>query len=164
MYPCRKLPFAPAQPCYHGKFEDALPAVMRVAYLDCFSGISGDMFLGALIDAGVPPSQLEETVAELNAAGHLDARLEIKKVDRSGISATKVDVIVSGKMDEPRVEHHHYKEHRHGHTHEHAHEQVLGDVLGHNHGVHEHHEHSAVEVAEAHEHSSVGAHSHRGLR
>ena len=117
------------------------------------------MFLGALIDAGVSPSLLEETVAELNAAGHLDARLEIKKVDRSGISATKVDVIVGGKMDEPRVEHHHYKEHRHGHTHEHAHEQVLG----HTHEVHDHHDHSAVQVAELHEHSSAGAHSHRGL-
>ena len=133
--------------------------MMRVAYLDCFSGISGDMFLGALIDAGISPALLEETVAELNAAGHLDARLEFKKVNRSGISATKVDVIVGGKSDEPRVEHHHYQEHRHGHTHEHAHEQVLG----HSHGAHEQHQHSAVATADVHEHSS-GAHSHRGLR
>ena len=36
---------------------------MRIAYLDCFSGISGDMFLGALVDAGVSPKLLEDTVA-----------------------------------------------------------------------------------------------------
>ncbi len=62
---------------------------MRIAYLDCFSGISGDMFLGALLDAGLPASVLEETVAAL-AVG---ARLEISRVTRSGISATKVDVL-----------------------------------------------------------------------
>lgn len=38
---------------------------MRIAYLDCFSGISGDMFLGALLDAGLPPTVLEETYASL---------------------------------------------------------------------------------------------------
>ena len=61
---------------------------MRIAYLECFSGISGDMFLGALVDAGVPPRVLEETVAALGVG----ARLEISRVVRSGISATKVDV------------------------------------------------------------------------
>ena len=61
---------------------------MRIAYLDCFSGISGDMFLGALVDAGVSARLLEETVAALD----IGARLEISRVDRSGITATKVDV------------------------------------------------------------------------
>jgi hypothetical protein len=73
---------------------------MRIAYLDCFSGISGDMFLGALLDAGVPLEAFERTVAELNVG----AKLECSRVDRAGISATKLDVIVAGEKDMPREE------------------------------------------------------------
>jgi pyridinium-3,5-bisthiocarboxylic acid mononucleotide nickel chelatase len=71
---------------------------MRIAYLECFSGISGDMFLGALLDAGVSPMLLEETVRALD----IGARLEISRVERSGISATKVDVYAHGEKDLPR--------------------------------------------------------------
>jgi uncharacterized protein (TIGR00299 family) protein len=73
---------------------------MRIAYLDCFSGISGDMFLGALVDAGVPAELLEKTVEVLG----LGARLEISRVSRSGISALKVDVYSHGEKDLPREE------------------------------------------------------------
>ena len=73
---------------------------MRIAYLECFSGMSGDMFMGALVDAGVPARVFEETVAALGVA----AKLEISRVVRSGISATKVDVYVDGKKDLPREE------------------------------------------------------------
>ena len=71
---------------------------MRIAYLECFSGMSGDMFLGALVDAGVPLRLLEETVSALG----VEAKLEISRVIRSGISATKVDVWVDGERDMPR--------------------------------------------------------------
>ena len=87
---------------------------MRIAYLDCFSGISGDMFLGALLDAGVPLRVLEETVAALK----LGARMEVSRVNRSGITATKVDVLVGGEKDRPRE----LAEHDHGHGHHHSHE------------------------------------------
>jgi len=73
---------------------------MRIAYLDCFSGISGDMFLGALVDAGLPFELFEKTVAELNVG----AKLERSRVTRAGISATKLDVIVDGEKDMPREE------------------------------------------------------------
>jgi hypothetical protein len=97
---------------------------MRTAYLDCFSGMSGDMFLGALADAGVSPELLEKTVAALN----IGARLEISRVVRAGISATKVDVYAHGEKDLPREEYwlqasgvgHHGHHHSHGHEHSHG--------------------------------------------
>jgi uncharacterized protein (TIGR00299 family) protein len=67
---------------------------MRIAYLDCFAGISGDMFLAALIDAGVDPQVLHDATAAL----HLGATLRIQKVDRSGIASTKVDVILGTEL------------------------------------------------------------------
>ena len=73
---------------------------MRIAYLDCFSGVSGDMFLGALVDAGVPFELFQRTVEGLNVG----ATLERSRVDRSGISATKIDVLVNGQKDMPREE------------------------------------------------------------
>jgi uncharacterized protein (TIGR00299 family) protein len=99
---------------------------MRIGYLECFSGISGDMFLGALVDAGVPGALLEETVAALN----LGARLEISRVDRSGISAAKVDVYARGEKDKPREQAHHDHHHDHEDGHHHQHEPV--ELLEHN--------------------------------
>ena len=99
---------------------------MRIAYLDCFSGMSGDMFLGALIDAGVSPRVLEETVAALD----IGARLEISKVNRSGITATKVDVFVHGEKELPREEfwaNEAARSHAHTHDHEHHHVEHRGE-------------------------------------
>ncbi|HEV8523678.1 MAG TPA: nickel pincer cofactor biosynthesis protein LarC, partial [Terriglobales bacterium] len=103
---------------------------MRIAYLDCFSGISGDMFLGALVDAGVSPGLLEKTVTALR----LGARLEISRVSRNGIAATKVDVWVGDEKDRPRTDLSH----------------------GHQHGQHHHHEHE--------HHDAGAAGPHRGLK
>ncbi len=89
---------------------------MRIAYLDCFSGISGDMFLGALVDAGVPAKLFEETVEALN----IGARLEISRVNRSGITATKVDVFAHGEKELPREVF--FEQQAHAHKHEHGHE------------------------------------------
>jgi len=88
---------------------------MRIAYLDCFSGMSGDMFLGALVDAGVPAKVFEETVAALA----IGARLEISRVTRCGISATKVDVYVNEEKELPR-EVFWEKQREHAHSHQHS--------------------------------------------
>jgi uncharacterized protein (TIGR00299 family) protein len=69
---------------------------MKIIYLDCFSGISGDMFLGAMIDLGIP---LEMLGSGLSALG-LDIRLEAAKVRKHGIAGTKVDVIVPDTAEE----------------------------------------------------------------
>ena len=98
-----------------------MTSAMRIAYLECFSGISGDMFLGALVDAGVSPRLLEDTVAALR----LDAKIEISRVIRSGISATKVDVWVAGEKDMPREEYW-GKQAQRVHDHDAAHDRSTG--------------------------------------
>jgi uncharacterized protein (TIGR00299 family) protein len=85
---------------------------MRIGYLECFSGISGDMLLGALVDAGVPFACLEETAAALNVG----ARLEMRKMSRGGIAAIKVDVITP---DTPAAEQAHVHDDHPGHAHTH---------------------------------------------
>lgn len=97
---------------------------MRIAYLDCFSGVSGDMVLGALLDAGVPAHLFENAVAALN----IGARLEISRVTRQGIAATKADVFVGNEKELPREVYWEEQTHSHEHEHSHGHEQ--------------HHEHS----------------------
>ena len=125
---------------------------MRIAYLECFSGISGDMFLGALVDAGVPARLLEETVAALGVG----AKLEISRVVRSGISATKVDVWVDGEKDMPREEYwakqdvEHADSHTHPHSHTHSHDHA-----------HSHGKDAAAAATAPHQHEHE--HSHRGL-
>lgn len=61
-------------------------------HFDCFSGISGDMTLGALIDAGLSPHRLRKGLKTLQISGY---RLNVSKVHRAGIHATKVDVVIA---------------------------------------------------------------------
>jgi len=138
---------------------------MRIAYLECFSGISGDMFMGALIDAGVPPEVFIRTVEALG----VDARLEIRRVDRSGISATKVDVIAAGEKELPREEfwakeqaEHDEHTHAHSHSHEAEHSHPHAEAHSHSHDPEHGRAHSHVhnhESGDSHSH----AHPHRGL-
>jgi len=71
---------------------------MKIAYLDCFSGVSGDMFLGALLDAGLPMEDLRCALATLPLGGY---RIESETVLRSGIAGCSFKVHVESR------EHHH---------------------------------------------------------
>jgi pyridinium-3,5-bisthiocarboxylic acid mononucleotide nickel chelatase len=83
-----------------------LNKMTRIIYFDCFSGCSGDMIIGALLDAGLSLDLLKNELAKLNVQGY---HLTATKVTKSSISATKFDVI----MDE----------------HVHQHDRALTDIL-----------------------------------
>lgn len=102
----------------------------RFAILDPAAGISGDMLLGALVAAGAPVSWLEGLPARLGAAG---VSVRVESVDRCGIQATKVHVVLpDGSEELPAPDHSHH--HAHGnHPHSHAHEgphRHIGDLIG----------------------------------
>ncbi|MEH7415202.1 nickel insertion protein, partial [Neobacillus drentensis] len=86
---------------------------MKTLYFDCFSGISGDMVLGALIDAGADPDLLVSELKKLK----LDDEYELKwkSIVKNGITSTKFDVILQNSSNQ--ADHHH--EHEHSHDHEH---------------------------------------------
>jgi uncharacterized protein (TIGR00299 family) protein len=65
---------------------------MKIAYFDCIAGASGDMILGALVDAGLPEATLRDRLAALRLK---DFDLRIRRVAKNGFSATKVDVLVA---------------------------------------------------------------------
>ncbi len=71
-----------------------------IAYFDCFSGISGDMILGALVDAGVSPEKLEKELSRLKVKGYT---LSFKKVRRAGFRATKVNVNLEVRSQKSEV-------------------------------------------------------------
>ncbi|TVP61685.1 MAG: DUF111 family protein, partial [Nodularia sp. (in: Bacteria)] len=80
--------------------------MIKVAYLQCPTGISGDMCLGALVSLGVPVEYLTEKLNKLGIAQEYKLRVEL--VQRNGQQATKVHVDLA---------HHHHHEHEHDHHH-----------------------------------------------
>jgi uncharacterized protein (TIGR00299 family) protein len=98
---------------------------MPVLFLDIFSGISGDMMIGALIDLGVPFSRLESELQRLGVGGY---HLHTGRGEKSGITGIKFDVHLetahhSHAADSPHHEHHHGHSHSHSHSHGHDHDQ-----------------------------------------
>src|SRR5438093_5652401 len=97
------------------------PLQMKTLYLDIFSGISGDMFIGAMIDLGVDAQALERELEKLKLDGW---RVHAARGQKMGIAGVKFDV---------RLAHEHSHEHTHadGTTHTHPHSHVPGHKSGH---------------------------------
>jgi uncharacterized protein (TIGR00299 family) protein len=134
---------------------------MKTLYLDIFSGLSGDMLIGALLDLGIDAHRFEHELEKLGLNGEF--HLHVRRASKQSIEGTKFDVhLAHGHEHEhehshagkPAEVHSHSHPHKHGHKHEHhdhAHEHT-----------HEHHdhEHDCDDDHEHHEHDH--AHDHHG--
>ncbi len=127
---------------------------MKTLYLDIFSGISGDMFIGALLDLGVDFHELEHELAKLNLDGY---HLHAARKQKAQIEGVKFDV---------HLAHEHNHGHEHHHEEEHAHEHSHADGTSHSHSHshdhgHEHHHHEAEHKHEdVHHHHEAQEHEH----
>jgi len=102
--------FRLSQPRAH----ETRPQKMKTLYLDIFSGISGDMFIGALIDLGADAHRLERELKKLKLGGY---HLHVARQQKSGIAGVKFDVHLADAHE------HHHGHHRHEHAQEHHHEE-----------------------------------------
>jgi uncharacterized protein (TIGR00299 family) protein len=95
---------------------------LRALYFDCFSGVSGDMMLGALLDLGIDEKKFIEELNKLNLSGY---KIVIEKKVKDSIAVTDVNVIVEGIEDH---NHHHDHDHHHDHNHHHHPSRNLKDI------------------------------------
>jgi pyridinium-3,5-bisthiocarboxylic acid mononucleotide nickel chelatase len=124
---------------------------MKTLYFDCFSGVSGDMVIGALIDAGADPVKLVEELKKLNIEDEYE--LKWKKVIKNGITSTKFDVVLVNH------EHGHTHSHDHNHDHEHTHSHDHDHDHGHTHSHDHDHDHGHTHSHD-HDHDHEHTHSH----
>ena len=122
----------------------------RVLYVDCFSGIAGDMMLGALLDLGLPLEHLNEQLGLLGLGAEL--QLDVRTAHRHGIGGVDVHVLSHG---EPA-------EHSHPHPHPHDNDHHTHDAEAHAHQAHDHdhgHDHGRAwrEIRALIERSEMGA-------
>ncbi len=119
----------------------------KTLYLECRSGISGDMTVAALLDLGADQQALEKALGSLPVQGF---RTQISRVVKAGLDACDFDV----KLDQEHENHDHDMEYLHGHSHDHHH----GQEHDHHHDAEHPHGHCHEQ---AHEHAHP--HEHRGL-
>lgn len=124
----------------------------RQLYLECYSGISGDMAVAALLDLGADEQILRKALASLPVGGF---EIAVTRKVKSGLDVCDFDVI----LDAEHENHDHDMEYLHGHDHQHTHdhEHVHEDGSVHTH-EHHHHDHS-----HEHHHDHGHHHEHRGL-
>lgn len=92
---------------------------MKILYFDCFSGISGDMTVGALLDLGIDADRFRQELSKLNLPGY---ELHIEKKLNRGIAGTDVNIVLVHGHDLQEHEHHVHDHHAHN-------ERNLGDIL-----------------------------------
>ena len=118
-------------------------------YLECYSGISGDMTVAALLDLGADQKVLEDVLESIPVQGF---EIKVSRVTKSGIDACDFDVILDAEIDG----HDHDMEYLHGHDHSHTH-----GAEEHNHShTHEAEEHNHSHTHMAEEHNHQYEHSH----
>ena len=105
----------------------AILGLVKTLYLDIFSGISGDMFLGAMIDLGVEFEALESELQKLKLEGYT---LSANRRQKCAIDGVKFDVHLA---DGCQSDHSHSHGHEHSHSHDHSHEHSHGGDEGHGH-------------------------------
>lgn len=106
----------------------------QTLYLECYSGISGDMMTAALLDLGADEKVLSEALESLPIKGF---RTEVTRVSKAGLDACDFHVI----LDRQHENHDHDMEYLHGHSHDHSH----GD---HGHHSHDHEHRGLAEILE----------------
>ncbi|WP_373215301.1 nickel pincer cofactor biosynthesis protein LarC [Ruminococcus sp. 5_1_39BFAA] len=136
----------------------------KTLYLECYSGISGDMAVAALLDLGADRQVLNDVLKSLPVQGF---DIQTKQVIKSGISACDFEVV----LDAAHENHDHDMDYLHGHEHQHccSHEEPNGEKDHHGHvNYHgEKHHHGAEESHEAehhHSHEKSHHHEHRGMK
>lgn len=139
---------------------------MRILYFDCFSGISGDMTIAALLDAGGDFSNLQNELQKLPLQGEYE--LKVDKVVKNGITSTKFDVLLNNEAHSHSHHNHthghdHEDKHNHAHTHNHTHDHA------HTHDHHHNHDHNHAHThdhdhAHEHGHAHTHGHEHRSYR
>ena len=145
----------------------------KILYLDCASGISGDMTVGALLDLGASREKLVRALDSLGVSGY---HLHFGRTKKCGIDAYDFDVHLEEEEhhhdhehshdehnhshDEHDHEHHHDHEHTHDHEHHHDHEHTHDHEHSHDHAHTHDHEHSHDH---AHTHDHMHPHVHRNI-
>ena len=150
---------------------------MRILFLDCFSGISGDMTVGALCDLGVKPSSFEWELSKLEIG---DFHMHFERRKKQGIEGVKFGIHAgtthTHDQDEEADEHgqvhahvhdhgHEGCNHDHEHDHEHHHAHDHDHEHEHSHEPHDHgHEHHHGHAHDEHEHEHTHGRSYEEIR
>ena len=136
-----------------------------ILYLDCASGISGDMFAAAMLDLGADRTVLQRALDSIPAGGF---RTEISRVKKQAVDCCDFKVVLDAELDnhDDDMEYlfgDHYDEDGHHHSHDHAHTHDTREHDGHGH-THAGSDHAHDHDGHSHDHTHHGDHVHRNLQ